>query len=68
MRTGLPVFLANRTAAGSSLEFSLPPKPPPRVKHDHAHIGDGNFENSGELALDNVGILVAGPHGYPTAG
>ena len=36
-------------------------------ENDHAHVGDGNFENSGELALNNVRVLAAGPYGYPPA-
>ena len=33
-----------------------------RSPHAHAHVSDGNLEDTGELALDNVGILTARPY------
>ncbi len=37
-------------------------------KHDHAHVGDGNFEDARQLALDDMGILIARPDGDATVG
>src|SRR5262249_59753315 len=36
-------------------------------KNNHAHIGNGYFEYSGQLALDNMRVLTAGPDSYPPA-
>src|SRR5205814_10517592 len=42
--------------------IELAAKPTAERKHDHAHVSDGHFEDTGELALDNVGILTARPY------
>src|SRR5262245_34398185 len=36
-------------------------------KNNHADTGNRYFENSGDLALDNVRVLAAGPDSYPPA-
>src|SRR5262249_35219890 len=58
-------LLAQQHRRRFQFAIELAPEAATQGEHDDAHIGNGYFENSGQLALDNVRVLAAGPDSYP---
>src|SRR5262249_43469791 len=60
-----PRLLGQQDRSRFQFAIELAAETATKRKNNHAHIGDGDFENSGELALDNVRVLATGPDSYP---
>ena len=52
-------------AAPEVMPLPLPPKPPPKLGGDHAHVVERHAEHFGDLLAHRKGRLGVGPDGEP---